>query len=91
MTEKRYNIGQINYIVMERLLDGGYKVQCDTEDEEGNRYLGTMTPIKYISGLASAELTELLIPEEDQRYSRSRMYEGDNRWERPFDNVEFGV
>lgn len=66
VTGKRFNIGQINYLVTEKLSDGSYKVQCETEGEEGNRYLGTMTPIEYISGLASAELTELLIPGEDE-------------------------
>lgn len=63
---KRFNIGKMNYIVTEKLPDGGYKVQCETEGEEGNRYLGTMTPIEYIKGLESAELTEVLIPGEDE-------------------------
>ena len=63
---RRFNIGKINYIVTEKLSDGVYKVQCETEGEEGNRYLGTMTPIEYIRRLESAELTEVLIPGEDE-------------------------
>lgn len=66
VTGKRFNIGQINYLVTDRLPEGGYKVQCEAAGEEGNRYLGTMTPIEYINGLMSAELTELLIPGEDE-------------------------
>lgn len=66
VTGKRFNIGQINYLVTDRLPEGGCKVQCETAGEEGNRYLGTMTPIEYINGLVSAELTELLIPGEDE-------------------------
>ena len=66
VTGKRFNIGQINYLVTDRLPEGGYKVQCEAAGEEGNRYLGTMTPIEYINGLVSAELTELLIPGEDE-------------------------
>jgi len=66
VTGKRFNIGQINYIVTEKISDGIYKVQCETEGEEGNRYLGSMTPIEYVNGLESAELTEVLIPGEDE-------------------------
>ncbi len=66
VTGKRFNIGQVNYLVTEKIPEGGYKVQCEIKGEEGNRYLGTMTPIEYISGLESAELTELLIPGEDE-------------------------
>ncbi len=66
VTGKRFNIGQINYLVTDRLPEGGCKVQCETAGEEGNRYFGTMTPIEYINGLVSAELTELLIPGEDE-------------------------
>ncbi|GFI02302.1 MAG: phage tail protein [Lachnospiraceae bacterium] len=66
VTGKRFNIGQINYLVTDRLPEGGCKVQCEAAGEEGNRYLGTMTPIEYINGLVSAELTELLIPGEDE-------------------------
>lgn len=66
VTGKRFNIGQMNYTVTEKISDGMYQVECEKEGEEGNRYLGTMTPIEYISGLESAELTEVLIPGEDE-------------------------
>lgn len=66
VTGKRFNIGQINYVVTEKLQDGVYKVQCETEGEEGNRYLGAMIPIEYIKGLDSADLTEVLVPGEDE-------------------------
>ena len=45
--------------------DGGYEVQCETPGTIGNRILGTMIPIEYIQGLETAELTEVLIPGED--------------------------
>ena len=66
VTGKRFNIGQINYVVTEKLQDGVYKVQCETEGEEGNRYLGAMIPIEYINGLETADLTEVLVPGEDE-------------------------
>lgn len=66
VTGRRFNIGRINYVVTEKISDGVYKVQCETKGEEGNRYLGIMTPIEYIRGLESAELTGVLIPGEDE-------------------------
>ncbi len=83
---KRFNIGKMNYIVTEKLPDGGYKVQCETEGEEGNRYLGTMTPIEYIKGLESAELTEVLIPGEDEEGTEELR----QRYFSSFDSRAFG-
>lgn len=83
---RRFNIGKINYIVTEKLSDGVYKVQCETEGEEGNRYLGTMTPIEYIRGLESAELTEVLIPGEDEEGTEALR----QRYFSSFDSRAFG-
>lgn len=83
---KRFNIGKMNYIVTEKLPDGGYKVKCETEGEEGNRYLGTMTPIEYIKGLESAELTEVLIPGEDEEGTEELR----QRYFSSFDSRAFG-
>lgn len=63
---KRFNIGEMNYLVTEQMAQGIYKVQCEAEGEEGNRYLGTMIPIEYIRNLETAELTEVLIPGEEE-------------------------
>ena len=63
VTGKRFNIGRINYVVTEKIVDGEYQVQCEKTGEIGNRYLGEMVPIDYISGLQTAELTEVLIPQ----------------------------
>lgn len=62
---KRFNIGTINYVVTQKMSDGIYQVQCETAGTIGNQYLGTMTPIDYIDGLESAQLTDVLIPGED--------------------------
>ena len=66
VTGKRFNIGEINYIVTEQITPGTYKVQCETEGVVGNQYLGDMIPIEYIAGLQTATLTEVLIPGEDE-------------------------
>lgn len=63
---KRFNIGDMNYIVTEKIADGEYQVQCETAGSAGNQYLGAMIPVEYIKGLQRAELTEVLIPGEDE-------------------------
>lgn len=83
---RRFNIGKINYIVTEKMSDGAYKVQCETKGEEGNRYLGTMTPIEYIRGLESAELTEVLIPGENEEGTEELR----QRYFSSFDSRAFG-
>lgn len=64
---KKFNVDELNYVVTKSLADsgGGYEVQCETPGTIGNRTLGTMIPIEYIQGLETAELTEVLIPGED--------------------------
>ena len=86
VTGRRFNIGQINYLVTEKLPEGGYKVRCETEGEEGNRYLGAMTPIEYIRGLERAELTEILIPGEEEEETEALR----ERYFNSFDNRAFG-
>ncbi len=66
VTGKRFNIGDINYTVLEQIVPGQYQVRCETEGAVGNRYLGDMIPIDYIDGLQTARLTEILIPGEDK-------------------------
>lgn len=66
VTGKRFNIGEMNYIVTAKIADGEYQVQCETVGIVGNQYFGTMIPIEYIEGLETAELTEVLIPGEDE-------------------------
>lgn len=52
-----------------------YKLQCETIGVDGNKNFGNLIPIDYIDGLTYAELTELLIPaenEEDTEIFRER-------------------
>ena len=85
LTEQRFNIGEINYIVTEFISSDGeasyYQVQCETAGEVGNQYLGQMVPMEYIAGLETAELTEVLIPgedEEDTEVFRQRYFDSFN-------------
>lgn len=68
MTGSRFNIGELNYIVIGKATDGkgGYEVQCETAGIIGNQFFGSVIPIEYIKGLQTAELTDILIPGEDE-------------------------
>lgn len=63
----RFNLEGLNYVVTELIDDTEhtYRLQCETAGAEGNSYLGKMTPIDYVAGLTSAELTEVLVYGED--------------------------
>ncbi len=83
---QRFNIGDRNYVVTERIADGEYRVRCESPGRVGKQYLGNMIPVEYIQGLQTAELTELLIPGEDEEETeelRSRYFDS-------FDDHAFG-
>lgn len=61
----RFSCDTLNYVITEKVSDGIYKLQCETVGTEGNAHFGTLIPIDYIAGLETANLTELLIPAED--------------------------
>lgn len=76
-TGARFNLGGLNYCVTEQSGANEYQVICETAGEIGNRQMGDLVPIEYISGLASAKLTQLLIPGEDEEateHLRSRYF-----------------
>ena len=61
----RFSCDSLNYVVTEKVENGVYKLKCETVGAEGNIHFGTLIPIDYIAGLTTADLTELLIPAED--------------------------
>lgn len=61
----RFSLERLNYKAVERISGGIYKMECEAYGTEGNRYMGTLIPIDYISGLTRAVLTDVLIPGED--------------------------
>lgn len=74
----RFSLETLNYRAVERIAQGEYKMQCETVGTAGNSLFGKLIPIEYIRGLARAELTELLIPgenEEDTERFRSRYFD----------------
>ena len=78
VTGQRFSIETVNYTVTEKIADGIYQVECETPGIIGNQQLGTMIPIEYIKGLATAELVDVLIPgedEEDTEVLRTRYFD----------------
>ncbi|MCI9141832.1 MAG: phage tail protein [Lachnospiraceae bacterium] len=85
---QRFNIGNLNYMVVGKATDGkgGYEVRCETAGSIGNQFLGSMVPIEYIRGLQTAELTEILIPGEEEEETESLR----QRYFASFDETAFG-
>ena len=63
---KRFSCDELNYVAIEKITDGEYQMQCETVGVGGNANFGQMIPIEHIEGLETAELTEILIPGEDE-------------------------
>lgn len=61
----RFSCDSLNYVVTESGLDGECVLMCETAGTEGNSHFGLLIPVDYMEGLETAELTELLIPAED--------------------------
>ena len=62
----RFSLDALNYVVTEKISAGVFRLECETYGSSGNESLGILIPIDYIDGLTSAELTEVIIPGEDE-------------------------
>ena len=62
---KRFSIEDTTYVVTANFTGFESELTCEQVGSIGNAYSGTLTPIDYIAGLTSAELTSILIPGED--------------------------
>ncbi|WP_260858092.1 baseplate J/gp47 family protein [Bacillus sp. FJAT-22090] len=63
---ERFSLDELNYVVISHLTGYEYILECESFGEVGNLFLGTLIPIEYIDGLTTAELTEVLVPGEDE-------------------------
>lgn len=82
----RFNCSELNYIVTEKIVDGQFKLQCESLGVVGNKNFGNLIPIDYINGLETATLTDLLIPGEDEEDTEVFR----KRYMNSFDNLAFG-
>lgn len=62
----RFSLGELDYIAIQRIAPKEYEMQCETVGIIGNTQFGYLIPIEYIDGLETAQLTELLIPGEEE-------------------------
>lgn len=73
----RFSCGDYNYVAVDKISIGVWKLKCETAGSTPNGNLGMLIPIDYIDGLETAELTEVLIPGEDEEETedfRTRYY-----------------
>lgn len=62
----RFSCGDLNYVVVEKIDDFSYQLRCESLGIAGNKNFGSLIPIDYINGLTTAQLSDLLIPGEDE-------------------------
>lgn len=67
----RFSLGTLNYVAMDHIEEGAYRMECETAGAVGNRELGTLVPIDYIEGLTKAELTELIEDGSDEESTQA--------------------
>jgi len=74
----RFNIETVNFVAKEKISVGVYRMECEQAGTIGNSVFGNLLPIENINGLARAELSDILIPGEDEetdQHLRERYYE----------------
>lgn len=74
----RFSLENLNYTAIEKISTGQYKLECEALGILGNQDFGQLIPIQNIAGLATAELTDVLVPGEDEETDenlRARFYE----------------
>lgn len=79
---KRFGIGELIYVVKNRISQGVYQVECETNGIAGNAPIGILIPVDNIEGLGVAKIAETLIPGTDietDEELRERYYEKVNQ------------
>lgn len=86
----RFSHDELNYVTTSFIEDSEgyhyYELECETAGELGNKSFGELTPIEYIDNALEGELTELLIPAEDEESIDSLR----ERYLNSFDSTPFG-
>ena len=74
---KRFSHEEYDYKVIEKVSDGVYLLECETNGADVNDITGQLIPIDYVQGLQTAYITEVVIPgenEEDTESLRQRYF-----------------
>lgn len=56
----------INFIATAKVTDTTYQLTAETLGNVGNSYVGPILPITYIAGLTSAQVTDILVPGDEE-------------------------
>lgn len=82
----RFSVDELNFVVIDKISDGEYQLESEQIGTIGNDAIGTAIPIDYVDGLETANVTELLIPGEDEENTESIRA----RYFQTFDTKPFG-
>lgn len=86
----RFSLDELNYKATALINEAegffNYQMECETAGTEGNKYFGELTSIEYINKDLEGELTELLIPAEDDEATEALR----TRYLNSFDSNPFG-
>ena len=77
----RFSLEELNYSVIEKISNGIYKLECEQTGADANFRFGQLIPIDYIEGLQYAQITEVIVPGEDEESTedfRKRYFAGLN-------------
>ena len=67
----RFSLGTLNYVAIDRMEEGIYRMECETAGAVGSRELGMLVPIDYIQGLTKAELTGIIEDGSDEESTKA--------------------
>lgn len=67
----RFGLNNLTYEVIEKIVDGEYRLQSETFGIIGNQDYGELLPTEPLNGLGSAALTDVLVPGEDEETDES--------------------
>jgi uncharacterized phage protein gp47/JayE len=62
----RFNLNSLAYVIIEKIADGKYNLECEMPGSAGNQNTGNLIPIDYIPGLQTATIPEIIVRGEDE-------------------------
>ena len=57
----RFQADTTSYVVVSKIEDYAYRLECEQLGIVGNFYIGEITPVEYVEGLENATLTDVLV------------------------------
>lgn len=61
----RFSAGELTFKVIEMVTTGTFKIECETAGAVGNTASGSLLPIDFVAGLASATISSIHAPGKD--------------------------